>query len=112
MFYWIESVQQYDVGGWVYMTELRKFVDGGFMDRGFIDSVSGIVNRGCHNPVSETILWAKCVFLRNFSTNLILLRNTNALRQPCGTGAVDGTSERYNNFVKVLGVFKLVNSWR
>jgi len=81
MFYWIESVQQYDVGGWVYMTELRKFVDGGFMDRGFIDSVSGIVNRGCHNP-------------------------------PCGTGAVDGTSERYNNFVKVLGVFKLVNSWR
>jgi len=79
MFYWIESVQGYDVGGWNYMDELRSFVDGGLKDRKFIDAVSGIVNRGCHNP-------------------------------PCGTGAVDGGPERYNNFVKVLSAFKLVES--
>ena len=50
MFYWVDSVQSYDVGGWNYMAELRKFVDGGLTDMSFIDSVSGIVNRGCHNP--------------------------------------------------------------
>lgn len=76
MFYWMESVQKYDVGGWNYMDELHKFVDGGLMNRGFIDAVSGIVNRGCHNP-------------------------------PCGTGMVDGGSERYNNFNKALETFKL-----
>ena len=38
------------------MEELRKFVEGGLKDRGFIDAVSGIVNRGCHNPVSEHFL--------------------------------------------------------
>jgi len=54
MFYWMESVQQYNEGGWNYMEKLRKFVDGGFQDRGFIDAVSGIVNRGCHNPPCGT----------------------------------------------------------
>merc|ERR1719287_257 len=54
MFYWIESIQEYNVGGWSYMDELRKFVDGNFQDRTFIDSVSGIVNRGCHNPPCGT----------------------------------------------------------
>lgn len=47
-------MQQYDVGGWSYMDELRKFVDGNFQDRRFLDSVSGIVNRGCHNPPCVT----------------------------------------------------------
>ena len=34
------------------MDELHKFVDSGVSSDGnkFIDSVSGIVNRGCHNP--------------------------------------------------------------
>jgi len=50
MFYWIESVQGYEEGGWNYLTELHKFVDGGMTDTNFINSVSGIVNRGCHNP--------------------------------------------------------------
>jgi len=50
MFYWIDSVQSYNSGGWDYMTELHKFVDGGMYDMSFLDSVSGIVNRGCHNP--------------------------------------------------------------
>ena len=51
-FYWMESVQGYNEGGWDYLTELRKFVDGGMTGTAFIDGVSGIVNRGCHNPVS------------------------------------------------------------
>jgi len=79
MFYWMESVQQYNEGGWNYMEELRKFVDGGLKDRGFIDAVSGIVNRGCHNP-------------------------------PCGTGAVDGGTERNANFIKTLRAFELIDS--
>jgi len=57
-FYWMESVQRYDAGGWDYFTELRKFVDGGMRDAekdaGFIHGVSGIVNRGCHNPPCKT----------------------------------------------------------
>lgn len=47
----MESVQKYNSGGWNYMDELKAFVDGGFSDPGFINAVSGIVNRGCHNPV-------------------------------------------------------------
>ena len=56
------------------MDELAKFVEGGMQGTVFIDAVSGIVNRGCHNP-------------------------------PCGTGAVDGTYERSQNFKKVLETF-------
>ena len=52
MFYWMESVQSYNEGGWRYMDELAKFVEGGMQGTAFIDAVSGIVNRGCHNPVS------------------------------------------------------------
>ena len=52
-FYWMESVQSYNEGGWDYTSELRKFVEGGMTGTGFIDGVSGIVNRGCHNPVSR-----------------------------------------------------------
>ena len=51
MFYWIESVQSYNKEGWDYLTELKSFVEGGMSDTSFIDGVSGIVNRGCHNPV-------------------------------------------------------------
>ncbi|KAL3786230.1 hypothetical protein HJC23_002481, partial [Cyclotella cryptica] len=53
-FYWMESVQNYDKDGWYYLTELHKFVNGGMSDMRFIDSVSGIVNRGCHNPPCAT----------------------------------------------------------
>jgi hypothetical protein len=51
-FYWMESVQSYNEGGWDYMTELHNFVQEGMTGTAFIDAVSGIVNRGCHNPVS------------------------------------------------------------
>lgn len=54
MFYWVESLQSYNVGGWDYVTELQKFVDNGMTGNSFIDSVSGIVNRGCHNPPCAT----------------------------------------------------------
>lgn len=53
VFYWMESVQAYNEGGWDYTTELINFVNGGMSGNGFIDGVSGIVNRGCHNPVSS-----------------------------------------------------------
>ena len=51
MFYWIRSLQTYD-DGWNYIDNLKSFVQGGLVDDSFIDAVSGIVNRGCHNPVS------------------------------------------------------------
>jgi hypothetical protein len=54
MFYWVESLQSYNVGGWDYITELKKYVDGGMIGNSFIDAVSGIVNRGCHNPPCMT----------------------------------------------------------
>ena len=38
-FYWMESVQSYNQGGWDYTTELRKFVEGGMTGTSFIDSV-------------------------------------------------------------------------
>eukprot|EP00579_Thalassiosira_antarctica_P011373 CAMPEP_0201918770 /NCGR_PEP_ID=MMETSP0903-20130614/7834_1 /ASSEMBLY_ACC=CAM_ASM_000552 /TAXON_ID=420261 /ORGANISM="Thalassiosira antarctica, Strain CCMP982" /LENGTH=1230 /DNA_ID=CAMNT_0048455143 /DNA_START=36 /DNA_END=3725 /DNA_ORIENTATION=+ len=49
MFYWIRSLQTYDEG-WNYFDNLKSFVRGGMTDDAFIDAVSGIVNRGCHNP--------------------------------------------------------------
>jgi hypothetical protein len=54
LFYWMSSVETYDVGGWSYRDRLRTFVDGGMRDSSFIDAVSGIVNRGCHNPPCGT----------------------------------------------------------
>lgn len=81
LFYWMESVQQYKVGDWSYLSNLRDFVDRGMPnpgdDTGFIHSVSGIVNRGCHNP-------------------------------PCASGDVHAGSERARNFKKVLEALDLV----
>jgi hypothetical protein len=54
MFYWVESLQSYNVGGWNYIDELHKFVDNGMSGNSFIDAVSGIVNRGCHDPPCAT----------------------------------------------------------
>eukprot|EP00122_Pirum_gemmata_P021657 Pgem_evm2s20163 len=38
--------------GWDYKTEVKRWVDNGknTNDESFINGVSGIVNRGCHNP--------------------------------------------------------------
>eukprot|EP00854_Cymbomonas_tetramitiformis_P003643 gene3643-4578_t len=77
-FYWLESVQTYEQDGWNYLAELRRFVDDGFpnpgSDGGFIHGASGIVNRGCHNPPA------------------------------CGTGTLDGGSDRAQNFQTILTV--------
>jgi hypothetical protein len=54
LWYWMDSVQNYNSNGWYYKTELHKFVNGGMTDDSFIDSISGIVNRGCHNPPCAT----------------------------------------------------------
>jgi hypothetical protein len=54
-FYWVDQVQPYDSGGWNYLAELKKFVNDGMTGDAFINSVSGIVNRGCHNPVRTNI---------------------------------------------------------
>lgn len=70
----MKSVQPYD-SGWSYIDNLKAFVRGGMQDTSFIDAVSGIVNRGCHNP--------PC---------------------PNGSGMLDGGYERSENFSKVLEV--------
>mmetsp|Transcript_28712 Transcript_28712/g.60380 ORF Transcript_28712/g.60380 Transcript_28712/m.60380 type:complete len:514 (-) Transcript_28712:81-1622(-) len=54
LFYWLDQVQEYSVGGWSYKDNLKKFVEGGMSDTSFIESLSGIVNRGCHNPPCAT----------------------------------------------------------
>jgi len=53
MFYWITSLQVYN-DGWNYMDNLKRFVSSGMSDDTFIDAVSGIVNRGCHDPPCGT----------------------------------------------------------
>jgi hypothetical protein len=103
MFYWMESVQRYDSDGWNYMTELNAFVDGGYKDPGFINAVSGIVNRGCHNPVSDSAISLRLPMQYNTYHSLSFI-----LAQPCGTGAVDGGPERYNNFQEALATFGLI----
>jgi hypothetical protein len=69
----MKSVQTYD-SGWSYLDNLKSFVSGGMTDETFIDAVSGIVNRGCHNPPCAN-----------------------------GSGQLDGGYERKENFKKVLG---------
>ncbi len=54
LFYWANSVQAYDVDGWAYPDQLQAYVQGGLQGHAFIDAVSGIVNRGCHNPPCAT----------------------------------------------------------
>jgi len=62
MFYWIESLQSYSVGGWEYKDELHKFVDNGMAGNSFIDAVSGIVNRGASGG-------DLCLFKQSISTS-------------------------------------------
>jgi len=53
-FYWVDQVQEYNSGGFKYKKKLKEFVDGGMTDHSFIGAISGIVNRGCHNPPCGT----------------------------------------------------------
>ena len=59
MFCWAESLQSYNVAGTTYIDDLKQYVDSGransFNDaNSFIDAVSAIVNRGCHDPPCAT----------------------------------------------------------
>jgi hypothetical protein len=99
-FYWMNEVQEYDKGGWNYINELRSFVDGGMVDEGFINAVSGIVNRGCHNPVRSHICFPDH-FSRLNTCNADDLCPLSQF-QPCGTGDLDGGPERAENFMKVV----------
>ena len=72
------SLQSYNVRGWDYITELTKWVDDGMSGNSFIDAVSGIVNRGCHDPPCPP------------------------------NGEVDGKYDRSGNFFKVLKELEIV----
>lgn len=77
LFFWMNEVQGYNVdsgpyASWNYFDELKGYVDGGMVGNGFIDDISGIVNRGCPD--------ASCPV----------------------SGAVDGIADRRTNFFKVL----------
>lgn len=79
LFFWMNAVEPYSSGGWNYVAELKRWVDAGMSstDNSFIDGVSGIVNRGCHNPPA------------------------------CGTGELHGGANRAANFRKVLAALRL-----
>jgi len=49
MLYWISKVQAYAADGWSYLERLKQFVDGGMIDAEFLEDVSRIVTRGCHD---------------------------------------------------------------
>jgi len=52
MMYWINTVQKYDQNGWSYLEKLKQFTDGGGIDAEFLEQVSRIVTRGCHDQSS------------------------------------------------------------
>lgn len=56
LYYYMTEVQPWNSGGYNYLAKLRAFVDTGMRqaDRGFIDGVSGIVNRGCAATTCNT----------------------------------------------------------
>ncbi|KAL7542299.1 hypothetical protein ACHAXR_011641 [Thalassiosira sp. AJA248-18] len=51
MLEWSDRVQTYDDvdAGWNYMDELKRFVDDGMVDNSFINGVTNIVKRKCHD---------------------------------------------------------------
>jgi hypothetical protein len=46
---WTMRVQSYNQNGWGFIPQLIKFVDGGMVDESFIEALSGILIRGCHD---------------------------------------------------------------
>ena len=75
LFEWIERIQSYLE--WDYSYNLKAFVEGGMLDDSFIDTVSSIFTRGCHEP--------------NCSSNM----------------KVTMKEKRQENFKKVLEIFGL-----
>ena len=85
MFYWMESVQPYNEGGWKYTDELQKFVEGGMQGTNFIDAVSGIVNRGCHNPVSliDALCPTQCILTSFVFVHVVNVVSPSAVWNGC-----------------------------
>eukprot|EP00808_Paulinella_micropora_P019481 g65235.t1 len=58
LFYWVNLMQEYRTDSWSYIEKLKQWVDAGMpnigKDSDFIHAVSGIVNRGCHNPPCQS----------------------------------------------------------
>ena len=82
-FYWVESVQTYDEGGWNYLDELRKFVDGG---------MQGEHPAGCFSPWIHRswTMNCQCVQIRPFIAhrdNLLADRKRYCATSSC-TGQV------------------------
>ena len=90
-FYWLESVQKYDVRGANYMATLHAWVDNGahMSDHAFIDMASGVVNRGCHDAPHEG----------------------DTGPDPCGNGLVDGVENRRSNFATVMAAIRAAGVW-
>merc|ERR1712032_439976 len=80
IYYWLNSVQNYEARGWNYLDQLKQWVDNGMNledDWGFLDGASGIVNRGCHDPPN------------------------------CNTGELHGRETRRGHFMTVLTAMSL-----
>lgn len=72
---WVDQVQSYDKDGYSYLNELKQFVNGGMNDDSFINSVSKILQHGCHGDDtlchSADGAWER---MDNFRTVLKLFR--------------------------------------
>jgi hypothetical protein len=70
IFDWIYRVQSYDTNDWSYIKALQKFVDNGFVDDqddyySFIDAVSSVFVRDCHQEKCSNVEMTKQVERRN-----------------------------------------------
>jgi len=91
LFYWLESVQPYQLRGGNYMRTLHEWVDRGAdaSDHTLIDMASGIVNRGCHDAPHEG----------------------ETGPDVCGNGVVDAVENRRSNFKQVVIAMKAAGVW-
>lgn len=81
MFEWIERIQSYS--GWDYFDNLQRFADGGMTDDAFIDTVSSIFTRGCHEPeCSESEVTQKEKRRENFKKVLAVFGLPKLTPQP------------------------------
>lgn len=82
IFDWIYRVQSYDTSDWSYINALQKFVDNGFIDDqddyySFIDAVSSVFVRDCHQEKCSNVQMTKQVERRqNFYKIMDVLRAT------------------------------------
>ncbi len=66
----MDQVQPYESGGWNYLDELHKFVDGGMEGEAFINSVSGIVNRVSHSLCMDRMIALDQILTSNLAPGM------------------------------------------